>query len=930
MSGNLLLMNAARASQARGDFAAAAKAYESLLKLDPRNYDVAYALAVTLYQAGRLEAAAAAFAMAARLNPRRVEPLKDRGLVLMKLGQHEAARASFEAAVRLMPGSAELLVNRGLAERNTGRIEQSAESYRAALRLKPGFAEAHNNLANSLSLLGRKAEALEHYRKAIALKPAYAEAHVNAAALLQEMEQPAEAVSCLEKAIAANPRHAEAHRSLGQCLHLLGREEEALAAVTRAIAIDPAFTAARLTRAEMLETAGREADAIAEYTRLLEHEPRNMEALLAKARLLSRQGDHDGAMALCDVAIIAQPENPKPYYRIGRAFEGKKEISAALVSYDKALELDPPWLSPALRRAGLLNELGRHEEALAAFDAAIAAHPDSPEAQLGRGDTLKNLRRFEEALASYDRAIALAPDRPVLYGARGALKGEIGQAAAALEDYGQGVRIIAAGNPDAEAVAEDCIRLLSVDKIPAIYASEAELAGTRERVEATLDELVAKYQDQAPLGAAERRVSEHAIRHLTGFYLAYHQLNDRPTMEKLSRVAARLLAIPPHEPPARPPGRDRIRVGIASQRLRNHNGANWAYNWFAKLPRGDYEFFTYSFEPGQDELGGKFAALGTHRELSWSRANPHEVVDQMRGDALDYLMLTDVGMTPVSRFLSLHRIAPRQFTAWGHPVTTGSPEMDFYLSSDLMEPADAQDHYAERLVRMPNLALYLEDADEDETADPVDRAAFGLPEGRILYGCLQSLFKYLPRHDGILPRIARAVPDALFVFLEGSPSYTTAVLRQRLEAAFAAQGLDAARHVTFLPRQKPRDFDRLMRSMDVCVDSVGWSGGNTSLKNIRYGVPLATLDGTTMRGRHSSAMFRMIGADELIASSAEGYVDLLARLGTDEALRRHAAQLFRDRRHRLYEDRSFIAALDRFLKDDPCAGHTALKARDDG
>ena len=61
MSGNLLLMNAARASQARGDFAAAAKAYESLLKLDPRNYDVAYALAVTLYQAGRLEAAAAEF-----------------------------------------------------------------------------------------------------------------------------------------------------------------------------------------------------------------------------------------------------------------------------------------------------------------------------------------------------------------------------------------------------------------------------------------------------------------------------------------------------------------------------------------------------------------------------------------------------------------------------------------------------------------------------------------------------------------------------------------------------------------------------------------------------------------------------------------------------------------------------------------------------
>ena len=295
----------------------------------------------------------------------------------------------------------------------------------------------------------------------------------------------------------------------------------------------------------------------------------------------------------------------------------------------------------------------------------------------------------------------------------------------------------------------------------------------------------------------------------------------------------------------------------------------------------------------------------------------------MREDALDVLMLTDVGMTPVSRFLSLHRIAPSQFTAWGHPVTTGSPEMDFYLSSDLMEPADAQDHYAERLVRMPNLALYLEDEDEDETEGPVERASFGLPEGRILYGCLQSLFKYLPRHDGLFPRIAREVPDALFVFLEGSPAYTTTVLRRRLEAAFAAEGLDAARHVTFLPRQKPRDFDSLMRCMDVCVDSVGWSGGNTSLKNIRYGVPLATLDGTTMRGRHSSAMFRMIGAEELIATSPEGYVGLLVRLGKDEAQRRHAARLFHDGRHRLYRDESFITALDRFLKHTMAAGPAA-------
>ena len=237
--------------------------------------------------------------------------------------------------------------------------------------------------------------------------------------------------------------------------------------------------------------------------------------------------------------------------------------------------------------------------------------------------------------------------------------------------------------------------------------------------------------------------------------------------------------------------------------------------------------------------------------------------------------------------------------------------MDFYLSSDLMEPPQAQDHYTETLVRMPNLALYL-----DEPAVKLGKSGrgFGLPEGRVLYGCLQSLFKYLPRYDDILPRIAREVPDALFVFLEGHPSYTTAVLRRRLETSFAAHGLDAVRHVVYLPRQKPADFDRLMQTMHVCIDSVGWTGGNTSIKNINFGVPLATLEGDFMRGRHSSAMFRMIGAKELITDNIDDYVAILVKLGKDESFRHDCRELFLSGRRRLCQDTSFIAAFDAFLK----------------
>ena len=353
MSSNVLLMNKARASHARGDFATAARGYENILRLDPRNYDAAYALAVALYQAGRLEQAAAGFAAAAQLNPRRVEPHKDRGLVLMKLGQHEAALACFEAATRLMPGSAELLLNRGIAQKNTGRIAESVESYEAALRLKPEFAEAHNNLANSLSLLGRKEEALASYQHAFALKPSYAEAYVNAAGLLLEFGQRSEAMSVLEKAIAANPRHAEAHgcwpNACTPRTHCRGHRRR-----HPRRAIDRTSADAFLTRAGIL-AADKEEEALDDYSSALALDPRNMDALLGKAG------------AACPVAAMtrrspsATPPSPptrqdaRPYYRIGRSFEARKELPAAAVSYEKAAELDAAWLvtpDPPRQRAG--------------------------------------------------------------------------------------------------------------------------------------------------------------------------------------------------------------------------------------------------------------------------------------------------------------------------------------------------------------------------------------------------------------------------------------------------------------------------------------------------------------------------------------------------------------------------------------------------
>jgi predicted O-linked N-acetylglucosamine transferase (SPINDLY family) len=548
-------------------------------------------------------------------------------------------------------------------------------------------------------------------------------------------------------------------------------------------------------------------------------------------------------------------------------------------------------------------------EALASAGQAVALAPGDATAELARGTALLGLYRPSEAVEAFRRAVALRPGFAEAQDNLALALVALGQSDAAEDASARAFKAALAGERDGRLAEEICAALRAVDRLPAIYADAAQLQAARDGVAAALataEDRLGRLGRRSPaVAAALRRTAFRA----SGFYIAYQQQDDREVMRCFARVLSDMLGLPAEAGAARVRRPGPIRLGIASEQLYSHNGAWWALDWLAELPQRDYAFFTYAFHEVRDPVADGFARLGTHRSLPFREDTADRVLAAMRADDLDILMLPDIGMTPSSRVLSLHRVAPVQFTAWGHPVTSGSPSIDYYLSSDLMEPPGAEAHYTEQLVRLPNLGLFL------RPAPPVaGEASFGLPEGRILLGCLQSLFKYLPAHDAVLPAIAREVPEALFVFLEGQPAYMTTVLRGRLAAAFAAAGLDADRHVVFLPRQSYEAYRLLAGQMDVCLDSIGWSGGNSTLEAIEAGVPVVTLPGAFMRGRHSAAILGMMGLQELVAVDAEDYVAKVVALARDPALRAQRRQDIKAQKARLYEDRAFIAALDAFLK----------------
>jgi predicted O-linked N-acetylglucosamine transferase (SPINDLY family) len=104
------------------------------------------------------------------------------------------------------------------------------------------------------------------------------------------------------------------------------------------------------------------------------------------------------------------------------------------------------------------------------------------------------------------------------------------------------------------------------------------------------------------------------------------------------------------------------------------------------------------------------------------------------------------------------------------------------------------------------------------------------------------------------------------------------------------------------------------------VDTLHWSGGNSSLDALACGLPIVTLPGPLMRGRQSAGMLALLGVPELVAADRASYLAITARLAGDPAWRHGLATRILAARSQLFNVSDAIDRLQQLLQsDDICA-----------
>jgi uncharacterized protein (TIGR03032 family) len=449
-------------------------------------------------------------------------------------------------------------------------------------------------------------------------------------------------------------------------------------------------------------------------------------------------------------------------------------------------------------------------------------------------------------------------------------------------------------------------QLLATSVLPVVYQSREDLKHWRREQHSALETMAA---EGAYVDAASQLIP-------TAFFWAYQGLNDRHAMALRGRIVRgsddrNLQSIAKECATAESSG-GRIRVGFLSAYFRNHTIGRLNIGRIANLDRSRFHVTVCAASNADDEFSRRFQAAAD--EFVTIPRDVKAAISTLRHLKLDVLVFADVGMDALCSTLAFSRMAPIQCVTWGHPETTGSPTMDYFLSSELLDEPSAQEHYTETLVRMPLTATFYERPQMPDEPESIRRLP-GLAGSGSLYGCPQSLFKFHPDDDIVLRGILKADPSGRVVVIEGRVPEWTNRLRARWQKTLA----DVHDRIVFLPAIANDDYLRLLRICDVILDPLHFGGGNSSYEALAMGTPVVTLPSSFLRGRITAGLYCKMQMTDCIVKTTDEYIALAVRLAKDEAFRQAIRSRIESQSGVLFDDPNEVRCLEDALLS--CAGN---------
>ncbi len=236
----------------------------------------------------------------------------------------------------------------------------------------------------------------------------------------------------------------------------------------------------------------------------------------------------------------------------------------------------------------------------------------------------------------------------------------------------------------------------------------------------------------------------------------------------------------------------------------------------------------------------------------------------------------DVGMSDESILLSNIRLAPIQICGTGHPVTTSSSEIDYFMSGiDVEDPTHCQNNYSERLILLPGFGCI-----HNYPNYTIQNRLKTRPE--FIINCSWASPKTNYRTLSCLRTIIEKSQKPILFRL-----FSSGILHNSSFVVFAKDVTEflGAENVEVLEGKAYTDYMEIMEEGDLTLDPVHFGGSNIVADSLYLRNLVVAVEGDKWYSRIGCQMLRSVGLEDLIVTNLNDYVDITLRLIHDDTYR---------------------------------------------
>ena len=252
--------------------------------------------------------------------------------------------------------------------------------------------------------------------------------------------------------------------------------------------------------------------------------------------------------------------------------------------------------------------------------------------------------------------------------------------------------------------------------------------------------------------------------------------------------------------------------------------------------------------------------------------------------AVAVMYMVSIGMSPLNIFLSNLRLAPLQATSWGHPATSNSPFIDYYIAERDLVPEPSL--FSEQLLWLDPDAMPFRIT--ETMAHAMAKRQANPSRGVLQIAICASTMKLNPAFLVTLVRIVQAaeVPVHFHFLVAGcigivyrQISKTIASYLPGISTVYPQLGFDA--------------YMQVIANCDLALNPYPFGNCNGIVDVLLNGVIGVCMQGPHLFESIDQALYRRLGLpDWLITTDEESYIQAALRLIHDEDLRHQLAAQF--------------------------------------